>query len=313
MRMLPLLFAVFTAVLLMQADMSYARGGGGRSFGSRGSRSYQSSPSGAQPLQRSTAPQSAPSQPYAAPNPGVNPSTSRPFLSGLAGGVVGAGLGHLLFGGGGGMGGYGGGYGGGGGGGIFPLILIGLLVFFGYRYFRKRNASMFNMFGGNAGSQVMPMNGVANGYTPTPPANLGQDMNVSSSDIEAFKQLFLDVQRAWSEQNINKMRLCMTPEMVGYFNDELAANISRGVSNQVERISIRDVETVEAWQEDNLQFASMRMQWDACDYDVRLDRQPTDADYIASGSKERPETVQEQWTFSRAAQGRWLLSAIQQL
>lgn len=309
MRFLSFFVAVFCAAMLIQVDMGYARGGGGRSFGSRGSRSYQSSPSGAQPLQRSTAPQYNPSPAYAPPPASGNPIARHPFLSGVAGGVVGAGLGHMMFGGGG--GGYGGGFGGSGGGGfgLLPILLIGLLAYFGFRYFRRRSGAAFDTAGSGS---ILPFNSATGAYNaPSPSAS--QNIVVSAADVAAFKQLFLDVQKAWSEQNINRMRQCMTPEMVGYFNDELSANISRGVSNQIDHIDIRDVETVEAWQEDNLSYASVRIQWDACDYDVRLDRQPTDADYLASGSRERPDTVQEQWTFSRAENGRWLLSAIQQL
>ncbi len=309
MRSIVFFNLVFTVFLLLHADISEARAGGGRSFGSRGSRSYQSSPSGAQPLQRSAAPQSTPSQGQNNASPAFgNPVRSNPFLTGIAGGVVGAELGHLLFGGG---GGYGGGYGGGGGG-ILPLLLLGLVAFFVIRYFRRRNVMGANA--GEQGSSFMPLNFAPSSSTPyASMPDPTQPIQVSESDIAAFKQLFLDIQKAWSEQNMNRLRMAMTPEMVQYFNDELSANISRGVSNQIYHITIRDVQTVEAWSEDNLHYASMRMQWDACDYDIRLDRQPADADYIASGDAQRPDTTQEQWTFSRVDNGRWLLSAIQQL
>ena len=79
-------------------------------MGSRGSRTYQSSPSNspyqAKPIERSATPASNPAaaSPGAAPQP-VAPQRpsffgSNPFLSSLAGGFIGAGLFGMLFGGG---------------------------------------------------------------------------------------------------------------------------------------------------------------------------------------------------------------------
>jgi predicted lipid-binding transport protein (Tim44 family) len=69
------------------------------------------------------------------------------------------------------------------------------------------------------------------------------------------------------------------------------------------------------------------MKWQAFDYTVRLDRKPTDADYLLEGSPTAPTEAEEIWTFARANDGandgantsantntaRWILSAIQQV
>ena len=142
MRYTPLFLASLFAVALcvVSGTDAAARAGGGGSFGSRGSRSYSSSPSySAQPFSRTTA--ARPSQPSYSPSyaaqpqsPGYGGVSRHPFMSGIFGGLVGAGIGHMLFG-----GGYGGGmgYGGGGGSGLFPFLL---LAFVGWWIFKRIRA-----------------------------------------------------------------------------------------------------------------------------------------------------------------------------
>ena len=300
------LFVVLIMVFAIFApDFASARAGGGGSFGSSGSRSF-SSPSSARPFQRTTAtPQSSPNSPPFGANPMVNPMSSHPFLSGIAGGILGAGIGHLLF---------GGGMGGMGGGGLLPILLIGGLIYMGYRYFRSQNIG--GNTGGNigqGGSNVFTMNSFASSNSAPQQADVTQNISVCDDDIASFKQLLIDVQHAWSEGNINHLRQYVTPEMLNYFSDELSANSSRGLANKVEQVEVTRADIVDSWQEYNLNYARVIMQWSALDYMVRLDREPVDADFVASGDHKTPETAQEQWTFSRVQGGRWVLSAIQQL
>ena len=70
---------------------------------------------------------------------------------------------------------------------------------------------------------------------------------------------------------------------------------------------------VQSWHEFDLDYATAQLKWSALDYMVRLDRNPGDADYIASGSATNSDTAEEIWTFVRASGGNWLLSAIQQM
>lgn len=303
------LFVVLIMAFVMFAPhFANARAGGGSSFGSSGSRSF-SSPSSAQPFQRTTAtPPSSPSsssssQPFGA-NPMANTMSSHPFLSGIAGGFLGAGIGHLLFG--------GGGMGGMGGGGLLPILLIGGLIYWLYRRSQNTGGNNFQN-GSNNGSNVFPMNSFASSNFAPPQADVTQNISVSDADIAAFKQLLIDVQHAWSEGNFNHLRQYVTPEMMNYFSDELSANSSRGLANKVEQVEVLRADQVDSWQEYNLSYARVIMQWSALDYMVRLDREPTDADFVASGDSKNLETAQEQWTFSSVQGGHWVLSAIQQI
>src|SRR5579875_2026931 len=104
-------FHVLTAVLLaaslaLAPVLADARAGGGASMGSRGSRTYsappvtRTAPYSAQPMQRSLTPQqNSPTPGFGTAQPGYGYGYNRsPFVSGLLGGLIGAGIGGLLFG-----------------------------------------------------------------------------------------------------------------------------------------------------------------------------------------------------------------------
>lgn len=128
-------FAVTAAVLFLSISVlelsAHARVGGGRSMGSRGSRSY-SMPAG---------PSSQPTpyrQPFSAsPSPFQQPAGG--FMRSMAGGMVGGMLGSMLFSGSAGAGGMGGGMGGGGGIGLFEIVLLAGGGYLIYRLLRKKS------------------------------------------------------------------------------------------------------------------------------------------------------------------------------
>ena len=323
MRRSAFIYTIVLAAMLAAAaapDMAWARAGGGQSSGSRGSRTYSPSPSTAAPIQRSTTPQPSP-QPQAQPGyqsrPGYTPAPAyaapvgHPFLRGIAGGLVGASIAHMLFGGSAMAGGEG--YGGVGGGhiGLLHILLVGLLIWLAVRFFRNRMAGGMAMPGFL--QQRQAGYGDSQPFVGQPLQPVTRPLVLQDSDHAAFTQAFVDIQAAWSARDFDKLRQLMTPEMVQYFNEELSTNISRGEANHVENVVIDRIDQVESWQENNLAYATVMMKWHANDYMARLDRQPRDPDYVSSGSLTIAEPAQEQWTFIRAAGGRWLLSAIQQV
>jgi len=123
-------FTVIAAVMFLSLTVlelnAEARAGGGRSFGSRGARSYS--------RQASPAPyQSAPRQQYA---PGQQQAGGG-FMRSMAGGLAGGMLGNMLFSGMAGAGGTGGTTGGGGIG-LFEIILLAGGGYLIYRMVAKR-------------------------------------------------------------------------------------------------------------------------------------------------------------------------------
>ena len=121
------------------------------------------------------------------------------------------------------------------------------------------------------------------------------------------------VQEAWSRSDLVRMRQLMTPEMVGYFSEELTRNASQGVQNLVSEIRLLKGEVSESWHEGDLQYATAYLRWSAIDYLVRIGRSPDAPDYLVSGDPRSAVESEEMWTFVRRRGGSWLLSAIQQV
>src|SRR5690349_16225015 len=50
----------------------------------------------------------------------------------------------------------------------------------------------------------------------------GTDIQVSEEDFNAFERKLTDVEAAYSEGDLTKLRPLVTPEMLGYFAEDLA-------------------------------------------------------------------------------------------
>jgi predicted lipid-binding transport protein (Tim44 family) len=302
------LFALLLAVVLAFAPgLAFARAGSGGSFGSRGSFTYSApsatstAPYSAMPFQRSLTPQ-APS--YSAPAYGGYGSGGfggrSPFMSGLMGGLIGAGIGGLLFGHGmfGGITGV---------GSLFGLLLqIFLIVLVGRWLFRMMfgqpamaGGSLFGRMGGAPGP--LPMGG-----GPVRGAPASRPVAIVPADFQAFEQLLKGVQAAWSAHDLNALRAMATPEMVSYFAEQLGEQASRGVRNLVTDVRLEQGDLSEAWAEQGREYATVAMRFSMLD--VTRDA----SGRVVDGSPVERVTATEIWTFLRVPGGRWVLSAIQQ-
>ncbi len=307
--------AVAAALLVIAPVIADARVGGGGSTGSRGTRTNTA------PAPTQTAPTAAPIQRTVTPTqPATNPATAtaqaapqggfmqrNPFLSGLMGGMLGAGLFGMMF---------GGGFGGGAGlfGLVFQLLLIGGLVYLAVRFFRSRSAA-------SAGQP-------AYAYTAAAPARLAEPQMMRSSvpnsggggggaasspiaitkeDYDAFESLLSQTLSAYSAGDLSKMRALATPEMLGYFSEQLSANSSRGLENKVEAVKLEQGDLSEAWSEAGIDYATVAMRFSLVDYSRRL----TDGAIVEGNAQARTEAT-EIWTFLRSRGGQWIVSAIQQ-
>jgi predicted lipid-binding transport protein (Tim44 family) len=307
-----LLSLFFCLTLALAPSLAEARAGGGKSsFGSRGARTFEHN--SAAPITRSmnpTSPAPQATRPYAGGMQTAAPAGGsffqrHPFLTGLTGGFLGAALFSQL----GGMGHF--------FGGILQFLIIGLLIFLAIRLAsglfgqgRPAGAGAGRGFG-RPSAEPMPR---AVGAAAAPaPRFRGVDTTVTDNDLEAFQSLHQAVQEAWSNADLARLRQLMTPEMVGYFSEELTRNTSRGVRNVVTDARLLAGDITESWDEGDLQYATAYMKWNAIDYLARLDRSPGAPDYVAGGDPKRPTESEEVWTFVRRRGGSWLLSAVQQV
>jgi predicted lipid-binding transport protein (Tim44 family) len=306
---------VSCAFLALAPSLAEAAAGNSRSQGSRGSRTYEA-PSGttAKPMERSVTPREAPRQPQYVPRPapaapvGGGFFSRHPFMTGLLGGFVGAGLAGMLFGHSayaadaspmGSMLGL-----------LLQLALIGGLVYLGFRLFRRRVDPSASSAGQATYYTAEPVgSGMAAGAGQ---AVAGPPVSVTDADYAAFGDLLSNIQGAWTRSDLAELKRYVTPEMLSYFAEELSRNASQGLENRVENVTLVKGDLLEAWQEDGLEYVTAQMRWSAFDYMVRADRSARDPDYVASGTPAQAVEHAEVWTFVRSRGGHWLLSAIQQ-
>jgi len=325
-RWLAVLAALIIVVPSLAPTSADARAGSGSGSGSRGGKTgqapapTQTAPT-AKPIERSTTPQQQPA-PQVAQKPATSPAASQPggfmarnpFLSGLMGGMLGAGLIGMMFG-----GGFGAGLGGFAGmlGFLLQLALIGGLAYLAVRLIRGRMAG--------SASAARPAYAYAAASpravdAPMARQGLGAPLLVGSAvatpvaqpaitpdDYDAFEGLLKDVQAAYSQGDLARLRGLATPEMLGYFTEQLSANASRGLENKVEAVKLEQGDLSEAWSEGGLEYATVAMRFSMLDFTRSL----ADGKVVAGSDQMRTEAT-EIWTFLRSQGGKWILSAIQQ-
>src|SRR5512138_942251 len=150
-----MLFTLFFFLCFLIPDDAFARVGGGRSSsGSRGSRTYSAPASPTSPSQTSPSRSvTSPTPAAPAPQPMQQPSMWRSIAGGVMGGLIGGMLFRSL-----GFGAPGDGMG--GGIGLFEIILIGAILYFIYRFIKRRReqeatAGAYYQ-GGSAGTATLP-------------------------------------------------------------------------------------------------------------------------------------------------------------
>jgi predicted lipid-binding transport protein (Tim44 family) len=321
-RIATLLAGLFLAFSMVAVDHADARRGG--SFGSRGTRTFQSAPP-----TRTAPQQTAPIERSMTPNTGqaANPATNaanpgaatqqRPgFFGGfgrsLLGGLVLGGLIGLLF-----------GHGFGGLAGMFGLLLqvllIGGAIWLVARLLRSRPSLEPALAGAAAGGNYrdatpagqdrrgfnIPKIGGGLGAAPLQPAT--REIKLDQSDLDTFQQMLTEVQEAFGREDHKALRRLVTPEMVSYLSEELADNAQNGVRNDVTDVRLLQADIAEAWNEDGHDYATAALNYSSVD----VTRERTTGE-VVDGESEEPTETTELWTFVRPKGGDWKLSAIQE-
>jgi predicted lipid-binding transport protein (Tim44 family) len=294
------------------------------SAGSRGTRTFSAppptatTPNAAAPINRTMTQPGQPGNVGAARTPQTAPTGgffNRPgFMGGLFAGLLGAGLIGMLFGGGflGGLGGF---------ASFLGLLLqIGLVVAVGmlaWRWWQRRNQPAHAYAGGPSLRDIGPnsapprgalgtlggLGGAGASAASAQPAN-PDEIGTQPADFDAFERILGEVQTAYGEEDLGKLRTLATPEMVSYFAEELAENASRGVQNRISDTKLLQGDLAEAWREGDTDYASVAMRYAL--NDQLVDR--ATGQVIEGG----PDEATEVWTFRRNRGGNWMVSAIQQ-
>ncbi|AJE03191.1 Tim44 domain-containing protein [Geobacter pickeringii] len=311
--------ACILAILAASCQESFARAGGGRSIGSRGTRTYRAP---ASPTSPSSPTYSQPSPAPAAPQPlpGQQPFPQRQggFFRSLAGGLVGGLLGGMLFR----SLGFGGGWGAGGGFGLFDILLIGGILYLIYRFVaaRRQSAAGSDWQNTNRNAQQEPFRSEASSaFTSREGGSVDEtsfgiahirQMDPSFSDaqfLETAQDIFFRIQGAWTRRDLTPAADLLTPEMQVIFRQDIDAMKQRGEFNRLENIAVREARITEVWQEEGRDYLTVHLLANLLDYTT------DESGKVISGSDVAPVKFEEYWTFTRpVGPNPWKLSAIQQ-
>lgn len=321
------------SVGLFYAPEIEARVGGGRSFGSRGSRGF-SQRSYSQPNRPSDASRTSDYQQQRQPLGNTNPmgynNNGSSFLRNMAGGLAGGFLGSMLFR----NLGFAGtpGMGGNGGMGLFEILLVLGLCWFGYRWFMGRRLlaqpamntmnhadRTFNQDTPNISPEYSVRNSLAdtetgrlNSTIDSDPASVIQKLD-PTFNLKRFQEERMDdffrIQSAWMNRDLAKIESILTQDFRKEVLKDLELLKSQGKINRLENIAVRDIQLIEAWNEFNMIYATLQIRANVVDYTI-----DEKSGNIVEGSKDDSIKFEEEWTFCRennGSQSIWKLSAIQ--
>jgi predicted lipid-binding transport protein (Tim44 family) len=305
---------------------AWARAGGGRSMGSRGSRSMTApkpytAPRPSQPT--------SPSRP-ATPPPGATatPGTSsggflRSFGGGLLGGLAGGLLFRSLFGGPAAQGGAAAGI---GGIGLLDILLLAGIAYLIYWYIKKKRQEAEATAGvyqsrGTVDLPPQPQYPPAYDLPQAAAPEGDQDLERGLDNIRQFDpgfdearfqdicmDTFFKIQGAWANRDMSTVKPLLTGEMYRLFQDDADKLRAQKQINRLENIAVRSVDITEAWQESGSDFVTVRVYANLLDYNV-----DETTGQVVEGSKTEPVKFEEYWTFTRpVGDNPWQLSAINQ-
>jgi predicted lipid-binding transport protein (Tim44 family) len=294
--------------------------------GSRGSRTFSAppptatAPNAARPIERSMTQPGQPGSSVNRPATAANPAAATGgffsrggMLGGLAAGFLGAGLIGMLMGNGflSGIAGFAGFL-----GLIIQVVLVVIVARLAWAWWKRRSQPT-PAYARTSQSEGMngprPQNGAQNtsffsglgGGAAAANAD-SRPIEIQPDDYTAFEDTLRNVQAAYSKEDVNKLGDLVTPEMLSYYAEELAANASRGVRNEITDVQLQQGDLAEAWSEGGDDYATVAMRYQQ--KDTLVDRKTGN---VVEGS-DTPDEGIEYWTFRRARGGPWMVSAIQQ-
>jgi len=111
--------------------------------------------------------------------------------------------------------------------------------------------------------------------------------------VQRVKQAFLQIQAAWSEQNLQPVRTFISDGIFERFKLYLEMQKAEGIRNQMDHVTIEDARAIAVYSDRHFDTIHVRFLASAVDYDVSL------ADGKPIGRRPPPEPFKEYWSFSR--------------
>ena len=281
---------VFFVTATVFEPLSYARAGGGRSFGSKSYSGSSSRPNSFSQTKNYSSPQSQ--------NRGG-------LLKSIGGGIVGGMLGSMLF--------RSLGFGSGGGmGGLLQILIFAGIGYMIFRFIRSRtgksapatdtrSVNTGGFFKGNSGSAGASQSGLSDIIASDPSFN---EKNFKDSVMD----MFFKIQAAWMNRDLSSASGLLDDKMKEYLQSDINELLSSGKINRLENIAVRSIDIDEAWQEQNTDCITALIYANLLDYTI-----DEKSGNVVEGSRTEPVKFEEYWTFFRnTGSGQWRLSAINQ-
>jgi predicted lipid-binding transport protein (Tim44 family) len=200
---------------------------------------------------------------------------------------------------------------------LMQVALVGGLAYLALAWWRSRsqpalaaNAPSNNYRQASLNDdQRMPQSGAS--AAPSSSGGSTAPLQIVDADYASFERLLSVAQLSFSRGDVAALRSATTPEMLGYFTDQLEDNAKRGLRNEVGEPKLISGDLAESWSEPSGEYATVAMRYSSVDVTVE-----EASGKVVSGSKTVPQEVTEVWTFTRRHGGSpnsWRLSAIQQV
>jgi predicted lipid-binding transport protein (Tim44 family) len=217
--------------------------------------------------------------------------------------------------------GFAGGEGGMGGGiGLFEIILIGGILYFIYRFIKRRReeATAGAYYQGQSAGSVSPSPGfgpsmgspaaedeVGRGISHVRQMDAGFDEKIFT---DACSDVFFQIQGAWANRDMSTAKNVLTDEMYGLLSEDARKLKEEKKINRLDNIAVRSVDITEVWQESGQDYITVKFLANLLDYTI-----DESTKQVLTGSRTEPVKFEEYWTFTRpVGKNTWKLSAIQQ-
>jgi predicted lipid-binding transport protein (Tim44 family) len=182
--------------------------------------------------------------------------------------------------------------------GILGLLLLAGLIFFVIRLFRKGEEPSY---ASNTDLNYQPYQ-----YSHSQTQGLTTPYINEELILNLTKNIFYDIQKAWSNGDLSPVKNFLTDRMYQYLEEQLKELKAKGLRNIVENPKIENLEIVHVEEEGDNKVVIVRLDASAIDYTVDSNGN------VVEGDKHNPVSFTEYWAFVGKALN-WKLDDIKQV
>ena len=125
-------------------------------------------------------------------------------------------------------------------------------------------------------------------------------------NMDKFRQIFTTVQAAYSAGSTISLSTYMTKDMYTRIRLLRSENEEKGLTNIVENVEVRDINTIRSWSNDGNKYHQVKIRFSMIDY------VQDETGKITEGSKDKRQTAVELWTFKSSDNKNWFIDRIDQ-